>query len=127
PRVRAALPAGSESEAPPAATERVRVRRLTAGASFPLVLSVWIGAEFSRNQKELGITRDQMYDLMIMASEVIDELFDLRRGPFSPDNKSAIDLAYYRGTQDVMSWIHDFMELREKAPDKATALVKNAA
>lgn len=101
-RVRAALPGGDAPVPPPYATGRVRTRKLATDAAFPLVLSVSISAAFSRNQDRLGITRDKVYELMMMSTQVIDDLFDLRAGPLRPDSADLIDLAYARGWKEAL-------------------------
>jgi hypothetical protein len=59
----------------------VRVRKRKPSVSFPLMLAISIGAAFERNQRALGITQQQVHDLMGKAGEIIDDMIWERRAP----------------------------------------------
>lgn len=127
PGIQAALPVGEtpDPKAPPCATTRVRVRSFTNDCGFPLLLSCQIGLALSAKRAEFGLTEDRIWKLMIAAGEVIDAAFDLSVGfgILGKDTKKLVDSAYQLGFHEALDAIKSFMELKEKAPEKALALV----
>jgi hypothetical protein len=107
----------------------VRVKDFKANCSFPLALGLNVGVAIERGAQRLGLTRDQMYGAVIIANQVIEDMFDLTvgMGILGNDPEKLADAAYQQGFHEALDTLRGFLELREKAPEKAAALVGKQA